>query len=638
MLTVLREGARSTVAKVFLVVIALAVVAGLGFGGYIGNIGQRTVLAVGDTEISAETFQIALQRQLNRLSQQLGTNLTLEQARMFGVDRQLLSQLASEAALNSEAGRFGLGVSDGRLAERISNDPIFLQVGGFNRQFFQQVLRNYGITEDDFVADTRTFAARQQLAMGLVGGMLPSNAMMEVANTYANELRQVSFLELGEANLGERPDATPEDLRTFYNDRTSDYRAPEYRGLVFVELSPSSLADPDGVSAEEVQSAYEAEIDALTSVGERNITQLLFTDEGQAAAARVRLLAGETADDLEANEDISVTVSELGAVRQSGILDQGAAGSAFALAVAGPTEVIEGRFGSIIMLVNEIVEDTVTPLAEVEERLRAAIASSSARDDLFNLFESIEDARAGGDPLTDIAARFELDLVAIDAMDSNGIGRDGNAVTLPLTNSLIADTFESDVGLENDAIDSSDGGFVWFEVTDIEEARDLTFEEAEDRVLADWLVDQRDQLLRERSAELVDELERGRSINTLAIANDLPLIETSPFTRGEAPDELGGPATVAAYEGSEGHFGDVEGPPTEDGESATRLVFVVTDVTRPAFFEEAADVQELAEELGPALEDTILTQYVAGLQATLGVRVNEELVQQLTGGGNHGGM
>jgi parvulin-like peptidyl-prolyl isomerase len=83
MLTALRQGARTTVAKVFLIIVSVAVVAGLGFGGFIGNIGQRTVLAVGDAEISAETFQIALQRQLNRLSQQLGTGLTLEQARLL---------------------------------------------------------------------------------------------------------------------------------------------------------------------------------------------------------------------------------------------------------------------------------------------------------------------------------------------------------------------------------------------------------------------------------------------------------------------------------------------------------------------------------------------------------------------------
>ena len=632
MLTALRNAARTTVAKVFLILVSIAVVAGLGFGSFIGNLGQRTVLAVGEAEISAETFQIALQRQINQLSQQLGTSLTLEQARLFGLDRQLLSQLASEAALDSEAQRLNIGVSDGRLAERIASDPIFLQTGGFNRQFFTQVLRSYGITEDDFVADTRAFSARQQLAIGFVGGMQPSATMLSVANTYANELRTVSFITLDETSLGERPEPTPEELRAFFNERTGDYRAPEYRGLVLMTLDEASLADPAAISDADVEAAYQAEREELTSVGERNVTQLLFLDGEQANQAQSRLATGQTVADLQADDTLDFTVTELGAVPRSAILDSTAGDAAFALDTTGPTPVIDGRFGQIIMLVNEIVEDSVIPLEQVEGRLRQELASAAARDEIFALYDSIEDARAGGDPLSTIAQRFELDLTTIEAMDANGFDRAGQPVPLPQTDSLIAQSFESDVGLENDTINTAGGGYVWFEVTSIEDARDLSFEEAEQRVSQDWKDEQFDRLLRERAADLVAEMERGRSLRTLSIAQDLPLATTAPFTRGEAPDELGGPATVAAYEGSQGHFGDVEGPPEEDGLSRTRLVFVVDDVTRPAFFEEAADVQQLAAELGPALEETLLTQYVGALQASLGVRLNQELVRELTGG------
>lgn len=631
MLTALREGARSTVAKVFLIIVSVAVVAGLGFGGFVGNIGQRTVLAVGDSEISAETFQIALQRQISQLSQQLGTGLTMEQARLFGLDQQLLGQLASEAALDSEAERLNIGVSDGRLAERIASDPIFLQTGGFNRQFFQQVLRSYGITEDDFVADTRSFSARQQLAQGLVGGIQPSQTMLEVANVYANEQRIVSYLALDEASLGERPEPTEEELRAFYTERSGDYRAPEYRSIAYVTLSEADLADPDAVSQADVQAAYEAELDALTRAGQRDITQLLFQDVASAENARTRLAAGETVADLQADA-LNVTVTELGPVQRSSILDASAGDAAFALDQEGPTNVIEGRFGSVVMLVNTIVADGVTPLADVEDRLRQELASTAASDEIFSLFDAIEDARAGGDPLEVIAPRFDLAVQTVDAMDSNGFDREDQAVDLPATDSLIAETFESDVGLENNAIDTADGGFLWFEVTGIEEARDLTFEEARDRVAEDWREVQLDDLLRARADELVAQLQRGRSLQTLSIADNLDLRTTAPFPRGEAPDELGGPATVAAFEGGEGHFGDVEGPPNADGQTVTRLVFVVDDVARPAFFEGAADVQQLAQELGPALEDTILTQYVGALQASLGVRVNQELLNELTSG------
>ncbi|MEM6710953.1 MAG: SurA N-terminal domain-containing protein [Pseudomonadota bacterium] len=632
MLTALRRGASTTVAKVFLVLISVAVVAGLGFGGYFGNIGQRTVLAVGNAEISAETFQIALRRQINTLSQQLGTPLTAEQARLFGVDRQLLSQLASEAALDSETERLNIGVSDGRLAERIASDPIFLQTGGFNRQFFRQVLFSYGITEEDFVADTRSFAARQQLAQALVGGLEPSTTMLEVANRFANELRTVSFLTLDEMTLSERPEPTMEELSAFFDERIGDYRAPEYRSIVYLSLSEEALADPQAVSADEVQAAYDAELDVLTSAGERDVTQLLFPEAGDALQALTRLQDGVAVVDLQADDALTVQVTELGAVTRSNILDEAAGDAAFALEAPGPTDVIDGRFGSVIMVVNRLIEDSVTSLADVEDRLRLEIAQANARDEIFSLFDAVEDARAAGDTLQEIAGRFSLELKTVAAMDDNGLGPDGQPVDLPVTDSLIAETFQSDVGLENDAIDTADRGFLWFEVTGVEDARERTFQEAEDRVRVDWAANQLDDLLRARAGELVQDLERGRTLETLSIALDLPLTVTEPFTRGEAPDALGGQAAVAAFEGGEGHVGDVNGPPNADGETLTRLVFVVDDVTRPAFFENASDVQRLSAELGPTLEDTILTQYVGALQASLGVRVDQELVQQLVSG------
>ncbi|MEM6383534.1 MAG: peptidylprolyl isomerase [Pseudomonadota bacterium] len=628
MLTRMREGAKGTVAKVFLILVSVAVVAGLGFGSYFGGIGQRTVLAVGDAEISAETFEIALRRQLNQLSQQIGTGLTMEQARMFGLDRQLLSQLASEAALDSEADRLNIGVSDPRLAERIASDPIFLQVGGFNRQFFQQVLRSYGISEDDFVADTRSFAARQQLAEGVTGGLQPPQFMLEVANTYANELRKVSYLRLTEENLEPPAPPTDEELVAFYNERTSDYRAPEYRSVEMVVLSEAALADPAGVPEDEVRAAYEQELGARAAAGQRDVTQLLFTDAAVASRARDRLAAGESVSDLQADDGFSFTVTELGSVRRDAILDDSAGDAAFALAAAGPTGVIEGRFGNIIMVVNSIGSESTVAFENLEGPLRDELARARARDDLFNLFDAVEDARAGGDTLATIAERFDLELVTVAAVDSNGFDREGNDAGLPETDDLLGEMFETDVGLENDVVDTADGGFVWYDVTGIEAARDLTFEEAESRVRDDFIADQRDNLLRDRTAELVDELERGRTLETLSLALDVPLQQTEPFTRGEAPDELGGPATVAAFEGAEGHFGDVEAP-----DRTSRLVFVVTDVARPAFFEQATDVQQLAEELGPSIENSILTQYVGALQASLGVQVNQDLLNQLLVGG-----
>ncbi|MBV6657112.1 MAG: hypothetical protein KI785_05020, partial [Devosiaceae bacterium] len=342
-----------------------------------------------------------------------------------------------------------------------------------------------------------------------------------------------------------------------------------------------------------------------------------------------------------ADATLDFTATDLGSVTRDAILDASAGAAAFALAAPGATEVIEGRFGSLIMVVNAIGSEEPLPFEALEEALRFELARARAGDDLFSLYDAVEDARAAGDTLADIASRFDLELVSVPAVDSNGFDADTQPANLPPASDLIAEIFATDVGLENDIVETTDGGFVWFEVTSVEDARELTFEEAQDRVSADFRADQLDQRLRDRAEELVTDLERGRSLETLAIALEIPVSVTDPFTRGEAPDVLGGPATVAAYEGAEGHFGHVEGPGAATGSEASRLVFVVTDVTRPAFFATASDVQTLSEELGPALEDTILTQYVGGLQAELGVQVNQDLLNQLLAGrlgGARGGL
>ena len=64
----------------------------------------------------------------------------MEQARAFGLDRQVLQQTIAEAALDEEARRLGLGQSDAETMRMIISDPNFKGVGGnFDPQRFQAV-------------------------------------------------------------------------------------------------------------------------------------------------------------------------------------------------------------------------------------------------------------------------------------------------------------------------------------------------------------------------------------------------------------------------------------------------------------------------------------------------------------------
>src|SRR6195256_2622255 len=101
-----------------------------GIADIFRGFGQSTLAKVGRTEISAEQFRQLYTEKLQQLGRQFGRPLTMDQARAFGLDRQLLQQTIAEAALDEEARRMRPGQSDAETMRVIFGDPNFKGVGG----------------------------------------------------------------------------------------------------------------------------------------------------------------------------------------------------------------------------------------------------------------------------------------------------------------------------------------------------------------------------------------------------------------------------------------------------------------------------------------------------------------------------
>src|SRR6187431_3333038 len=113
-----------------------------GIADIFKGFGQSTLAKIGRTEISTEQFRQLYTEKLQQLGRQFGRPLTMEQARMFGLDRQVLQQTIAEAALDEEARRMGLGQSDAEIMRTIYADPNFRGVsGGFDPARFQATIR-----------------------------------------------------------------------------------------------------------------------------------------------------------------------------------------------------------------------------------------------------------------------------------------------------------------------------------------------------------------------------------------------------------------------------------------------------------------------------------------------------------------
>src|SRR6476661_4761620 len=177
MLRGLRKASSNWLGKTIMTVVMGVLIVSFGVWGIADifrGFGQSTLAKVGRTEISINEFRQTYTDRLQQIGRQFGRPLTQDQARAFGLDRQVLQQTIAEAALDEEARRMGLGQSDAETLRVIHNDPNFKGLTGqFEPARFAAVIRQAGYTEQRYLAEQRRVSLRRQITGTISAGLEP---------------------------------------------------------------------------------------------------------------------------------------------------------------------------------------------------------------------------------------------------------------------------------------------------------------------------------------------------------------------------------------------------------------------------------------------------------------------------------
>ena len=242
------------------------------------------------------------------------------------------AQLIAETTLDEQAKKLRLGVSEAEIAKRITADPSFRGPNGqFDRNRFEQLIRQAGFTESRFVDEQRRAMLRRQIAQSVTGDMKVPTTAATALNQYRNEKRSIEYVALGPAQAGEIPSPTPEVLSKYFEERKALFRTPEYRKITLLRLSPPDIAKPDTVSDADAKAYYEQRKDSYGKPEKRELRQMVFPNQEEAAAARERIAKGATFDDLAKDRGVNPSDTDLGTVAKSDIIDPAVADAAFSL-------------------------------------------------------------------------------------------------------------------------------------------------------------------------------------------------------------------------------------------------------------------------------------------------------------------
>ena len=169
--------------------------------------------------------------------------------------------------------------------------------------------------------------------------------MIEALSRFQNEQRNIEYVKLDAAQAGTIDPPSPEALAAYFDDHKAQFRAPEYRKIAFVAITPDEIGKWTDVSDDDAKKLFEQRRDRLGTPEKREVSQMVFPNADEAAAARSRIASGLSFDDLAKERGLKAADVDLGMVSKSEIIDPAMADAAFSLPTGEVSQPVQGKFG-----------------------------------------------------------------------------------------------------------------------------------------------------------------------------------------------------------------------------------------------------------------------------------------------------
>lgn len=576
MLDTIRSAVNSWIAKVFLGLLVLCFVLLWGVPELRRTSGHD-LFTSGKSTIKANTYRFALQDQIKLFSSsnRLPRLLSEAEAAQYGLPQMALSQLQQDVLLDEQVRLMKIGVSKDGIARAIGADRFFQQQGQFNRTIFLSYLKQQGLPEADFIDYLAGKEKRNQLVYSAVNDMTAPNVFYSALLNYRNETRSVDYLLVTKKEIGEIKDPTSEQLQKSFDTHKAEFHAPEYRQVTLMEMTPESLLKPADISEDEIKDYYTRNASRFISPEERTVQILRFKTRQEADNASAKLRDGKTFEDLVSEEHKTLEDITKGPAAKAGFPST-IARDIFELEPNKVSDVINDLEGPVIIRVVKITPQGPTPLEKAEPDIRNRLAKENAANAMRDNHDAIENARFEGVSLDELAKQYKLDLRKV-TIDSKAQTPDGQAVgDLPQQSMLVDNIFQAAEGADLDPIAIKGGGYLWYRVDKVVNARDRTLDEVKDKVVALWKADETQRLLDEKASKLEQELKDHKTLDNLAQELGVAKKTARGLKRGGSDEVLGADGINAAFSGPKGHSGVSKAADKEQ-----RIVYLVTESVEP---------------------------------------------------------
>ena len=587
---------------------------------------DTSIATVGSTKIDSQEFSRDLQN-ARRSATQRGGQLSAARAKEIG--DKLLDQTIDDTALDNAARNYDLTTSNDEVSSMIRSIPGFQGPdGSFSDLAFNQALQRINYTQPAFVAEIKRELTREQLVRA--GGsavQLPMGYVRAIIS-YLSERRAAQYMILPPDAAGQIPTPPDQVLAAYIKAHASQFSTPEYRQLTYAELGPDDQQGGVQVTEAQIKQTYDLRKDTYIVPDRRDIQRIDFKDEASAKAARAKIDAGATFEDVATQQHMMLTALNIGSLTQA---DLGSAQgpAAFALPLDAISQPVKSAFGSgwSLLRVTKITPGKTTTLDEARPALKAELQKQLDASHLEDVINAYDDAHNAGADMAEAAKKVGMHVIRVATTDAHGMAQDGTKAAVPTTPDFLDQVFKSDVGTEGDPFRSTDGHYYILKVEGVIPQKLKPLDAVRAQALAAWTEDQRVQKLAAKADEIAKSANAGGNLAQIAGQYHAVLASSPALIREQ-------PSPVMSAELMTKIF-SVPGGRTVAGKAADGKSFIVARVTgvfHPPMVAGDPQLIAFAQSLGRQISGDIQAGMGKSARAAQSVTINQAQVDHVLGG------
>jgi peptidyl-prolyl cis-trans isomerase D len=633
MLRVLRENAQSWMLKGILILVAVTFVS---WGGYslIREKNATYAARVNGTDIGINDFRAHYDRVIKQYRDALGPAFSEKMIEELKLKENILDQLISQALIFQEAKRLGIRVTDDEFKQSYESTPAFQVEGQFDQGLFDRVLRDNGLTPDQFERMQRDdlMISKVKALIQLNGGMVSED---EARNTYLfeNERINLNFLKIDPNALKGQVEANEIEVKDYYQKHQSEFKTPIFIQVQYLLFRPTDLEGKIQVSSEEIKRIYDLQKDRLKIPKQARVREILIKSDPKdptEKTAQQKKKAEEILEKAKKTKDfasLAKQVSESNSAAKGGdvgLVQKGTVGepiesSLFSMKAGEVSNLITVPGGFYIFKVEEVKEEKEKSLDEVKDQIFQLLKKEKAKK---------EASRVAEDAFYSFFRSKDLEQYAKDKnipIKTTGFFKEGEEVPeIGRDPSFYSNAFSLKVGDISSVINVT-SNFCILKLLNKKESRIPPFEEVKEEAKKKVIAAKAEEKARQVANEILDQIQKGKTFREAAQGKGLQVEESGYFNRTAGVIPKIGPAaewmrTLSPL--TEKNPTPKEVLQTKEGFFVVKLLSV--ESADPAKFQ--AVKQDIEKRLTSQKQQEFFQNWLDQLQAKAKIKKNKDLL------------